>query len=143
PPPPRSPSSPARPAAPPPLNKGSALVEKKTPPKQTTPDVNARKPELTVPVEKPKEQELVPEQAVPENEQSGDPNGSDMGTPEGMAGGVDGGIVGGVPGGVVGGCVGCTGDGPVLDYDSPPRPIKMVKTIYPHDACVKQVEGEV
>src|SRR5262245_36215118 len=65
------------PAAAAPLQKGSSLVEKKPEAKKTTPDPNARKPELTVPVEKPKEQELLPEQAQPETEQAGDPNGSD------------------------------------------------------------------
>src|SRR5262245_28968289 len=38
------------PAAAAPLQKGSALVEKKPEAKKTTPDPNARKPELTVPV---------------------------------------------------------------------------------------------
>jgi len=60
-----------------------------------------------------------------------------------MEQGVEGGVVGGVPGGVPGGVVGGTGDGPVLDYDSPPRPLKMTKPEYPQDAFVKKIEGTV
>jgi periplasmic protein TonB len=57
--------------------------------------------------------------------------------------GVEGGVVGGVPGGVIGGVIGGTGDGPVLDYDQPPRPIKITKPQYPQDAFVKKIEGTV
>jgi periplasmic protein TonB len=131
------------PAAAAPLQKGSALVEKKPEAKKTTPDPNARKPELTVPVEKPKEQELLPEQAEPETEQMGDPNGSDQGSELGMPGGVEGGVPGGIPGGVVGGCVGCTGDGPVLDYDQGPQIVRQTKPLYPQEAFVKKIEGVV
>jgi protein TonB len=52
-------------------------------------------------------------------------------------------VVGGVPGGVLGGVVGGTGDGPVLDYDQPPRPIKLTKPVYPQEAFVKKIEGVV
>ena len=52
-------------------------------------------------------------------------------------------MVGGVPGGVIGGCVGCTGDGPVMDYDQPPRVLKQTKPIYPQEAFVKKIEGTV
>ena len=51
--------------------------------------------------------------------------------------------MGGVPGGVIGGVIGGTGDGPVLDYDQPPRPIKMDKPEYPQEAFVKKIEGTV
>ena len=57
--------------------------------------------------------------------------------------GVEGGVVGGVPGGVIGGVIGGTGDGPVLDYDQPPRPIKITKPQYPQEAFVKKIEGTV
>jgi protein TonB len=66
-----------------------------------------------------------------------------MGTPEGLEGGVNGGVVGGVPGGVIGGVVGGTGDIPVTDYDTPPRPIKTGPPQYPQDAFVKKIEGTV
>jgi protein TonB len=131
------------PAAAAPLPKGSSLVEKKPQARQTTPDPNARKPELTIPVEQPKEQVLLPETAEPQSETAGDEDGSDIGTPDGMKGGVDGGLVGGIPGGVVGGCIGCTGDGPVLDYDQGPQIIRQTKPLYPQEAFVKKIEGVV
>ena len=131
------------PAAAAPLPKGSSLVEKKLAPKQTTPDPNARKPELTIPVQQPKEQELQPEQKQPESETAGSETGSDLGNELGMEGGVEGGVPGGVPGGVVGGCVGCTGDGPVLDYDQGPQIIRQTKPAYPQEAFVKKIEGVV
>jgi periplasmic protein TonB len=131
------------PAAAAPLPKGSSLVQKQPEAKKTTPDPDARKPELTVPVEKPKEQPLQPEQAEPETQQMGSETGSDLGTPDGMEGGVEGGVVGGVPGGVVGGCIGCTGDGPVLDYDQGPQIVRQTKPLYPQEAFVKKIEGVV
>jgi protein TonB len=60
-----------------------------------------------------------------------------------MEGGTEGGTVGGVFGGVLGGCVGCTGDGPVMDYDTPPRPVKITRPQYPQEAFVKKIEGTV
>ena len=83
------------------------------------------------------------EARTPESEQHGSPNGSDIGMAEGMEVGVEGGVVGGVPGGVIGGVIGGTGDGPVLDYDQPPRPIKITKPQYPQEAFVKKIEGTV
>jgi len=65
------------------------------------------------------------------------------GVPQGMEGGVEGGIVRGVPGGVLGGDLGGTGTGPVMNYDSPPRPIKITRPQYPKDAFRKKVEGTV
>src|SRR5687768_15362963 len=129
------------PPPPAPLPKGSALVEKTEPTKPVTPETNPRKPELEVqiPVEKP----LEPEARVPETEQAGSATGSDLGLAEGMEGGVEGGVVGGVPGGVLGGVVGGTGDGPVMDYDEPPRLIKATKPVYPQEAFVKKIEGVV
>jgi protein TonB len=129
------------PPPPAPLPKGSALIEKPEPVKPVTPETNPRKP--TLEVEIPQEKPLEPEAKVPETEQAGSATGSDVGLAEGMEGGVEGGVVGGVPGGVLGGVVGGTGDGPVMDYDQPPRPIKLTKPVYPHEAFVKKIEGMV
>jgi protein TonB len=129
------------PPPPAPLPKGSALIQKTEPAKPVTPETNPRKPELEVQI--PQEKPLEPEAKAPESEQAGSPNGSDVGQAEGMEGGVEGGVVGGVPGGVLGGVVGGTGDGPVMDYDQPPRPIKMTRPQYPQEAFVKKIEGTV
>src|SRR4029079_18842149 len=83
------------------------------------------------------------EAKVPESEQAGSPTGSDAGLADRMEGGVDRRQGGGVPGGVLGGVVGGTGDGPVMDYDQPPRPIKMTRPQYPQEAFVKKIEGTV
>jgi protein TonB len=129
------------PPPPAPLPKGSALIQKPETAKPVTPETHPRKPELEVQI--PQEKPLEPEAKVSESEQSGSPTGSETGLAEGMEGGVDGGVVGGVPGGVLGGVIGGTGDGPVMDYDSPPRPIKMTRPQYPQEAFVKKIEGTV
>jgi protein TonB len=129
------------PPPPPPLPKGAALVEKTETPKPVTPEPKPDKPDFKVDV--PKEEPLKPEARTPDTEQAGSPNGSDTGMAEGMEVGVEGGVVGGVPGGVIGGVIGGTGDGPVLDYDQPPRPIKITKPQYPQEAFVKKIEGTV
>ena len=129
------------PPPPPPLPKGAALVEKAEPAKPVTPEPKPDKPDFKVDV--PKEEPLKPEARTPDTEQVGSPNGSDIGMAEGMEVGVEGGVVGGVPGGVIGGVIGGTGDGPVLDYDQPPRPIKITKPQYPQEAFVKKIEGTV
>jgi periplasmic protein TonB len=129
------------PPPPPPLPKGSAMIEKAEPAKPVTPDPKPTKPDFQVQV--PKEQPLKPEARPPDTEQAGSVNGSDVGMAEGMEVGVEGGVVGGVPGGVIGGVIGGTGDGPVLDYDQPPRPIKITKPQYPQEAFVKKIEGTV
>jgi protein TonB len=129
------------PPPPPPLPKGSALIEKAEPAKPVTPDPKPEKPDFTVDI--PKEVPLKPEARAPETDQHGSPTGSDTGMAEGMEVGVEGGVVGGVPGGVIGGVIGGTGDGPVLDYDQPPRPIKITKPQYPQEAFVKKIEGTV
>ena len=129
------------PPPPPPLPKGSAILERAEPTKPVTPDPKPQKPDFKVDI--PKEQPLKPEARTPESEQHGSPTGSDIGMAEGMQVGVEGGVVGGVPGGVIGGVIGGTGDGPVLDYDQPPRPIKMDKPEYPQEAFVKKIEGTV
>jgi protein TonB len=129
------------PPPPPPLPKGAALIEKAEPAKPVTPDPKPQKPDFTVDV--PKDEPLKPEARTPESDQHGSPTGSDIGLAEGMEVGVEGGVVGGVPGGVIGGVIGGTGDGPVLDYDQPPRPIKITKPQYPQEAFVKKIEGVV
>jgi periplasmic protein TonB len=131
------------PPPPPPLPKGSALLERVEPAKPVTPDPKPQKPDFTAKIEVPKEEPIKPEARSPEDEQRGSPTGSDIGMAEGMEIGVEGGVVGGVPGGVIGGVVGGTGDGPVLDYDQPPRPIKMPRPVYPQEAFVKKIEGTV
>jgi protein TonB len=131
------------PPPPPPLPKGSALLERVEPAKPVTPDPKPQKPDFTAKIEVPKEEPIKPEARSPEDEQRGSPTGSDIGMAEGMEVGVEGGVVGGVPGGVIGGVVGGTGDGPVLDYDQPPRPIKMPRPVYPQEAFVKKIEGTV
>jgi periplasmic protein TonB len=130
------------PPPPPPLPKGSAVVEKPKPAQPVTPDPHPQKPEFTEP-EVPKDEPLQPEARVPETEQAGSPTGSDMGVAEGMEEGVEGGVVGGVPGGVIGGVIGGTGDGIVMDYDQPPKPIKITRPQYPQEAFVKKIEGTV
>ena len=92
---------------------------------------------LTAPRETPKAD------AHPAEPQLGPDEGSDTGVPEGMEGGVEGGVVGGVPGGVLGGVIGGTGDGPVLDYDQPPRLLRQTKPMYPKEAFVKKIIGVV
>jgi periplasmic protein TonB len=130
------------PPPPPPLPRGSGIEEKKTA-KPVTPEVKPETPKLTVEPEVPKEEEIKPEAREPETLQAGSETGSDLGVPDGMEGGTEGGTVGGVFGGVLGGCVGCTGDGPVMDYDTPPRPVKITRPQYPQEAFVKKIEGTV
>jgi protein TonB len=132
------------PPPPPPLPKGRALVETKVQPsKPVTPETKPEKPVLTAEIEVPKEEPLKPEARDSADEQFGSEDGSDFGDAAGMEGGVEGGVVGGVLGGVLGGVIGGTGDGPVMDYDSPPRLIKNVRPQYPQEAFVKKIEGTV
>jgi protein TonB len=131
------------PPPPPPLPKGSGLVTRTEPAKPVTPETQPEKPTLTADIEVPKETPLKPEARTPETEQAGSVNGSDFGVNEGMEEGQEGGVVGGVPGGVLGGTIGGTGDGPVLDYDQAPRPIKITRPQYPQEAFVKKIEGTV
>jgi protein TonB len=130
------------PPPPPPLPRGSALVERQERPKPVGPDEHV-KPRQTAELQAPQEAPIVPEDRAPESEQFGSPTGSDFGVPEGSEFGVEGGVVGGVPGGTLGGVVGGTGDGPVMDYDQPPRPVKKTQPVYPQDAFVKKIEGTV
>ena len=129
------------PPPPPPLPKGSALATKPEPAKPVTPEEKPEKPKFVEP-DKPQETPLKPEARERESLQAGSATGSDAGVPEGMEGGIEGGIVGGVPGGVLGGVIGGTGS-IVLDYDQPPKLIKLTKPQYPQDAFVKKVEGTV
>lgn len=130
------------PPPPPPLPKGSALVAKPEPAKPVTPDDKPEKPKFVEPQTPTQETPLRPEAREHESSQVGSANGSDLGVPEGMESGIEGGIVGGVPGGVLGGVIGGTGS-IVLDYDQPPRAIKLTKPQYPQDAFVKKIEGTV
>jgi protein TonB len=131
------------PPPPPPLPKGTAMIEKPKPAQPVTPDPKPETPTFTAPVETPREEKpLTPEERAPESEQFGSERGSDLGVADGMEEGVEGGVVGGVPGGVIGGVIGGTGD-IVLDYDQPPRPIKITRPQYPQEAFVKKIEGTV
>lgn len=49
----------------------------------------------------------------------------------------------GTPPAVTGGIEGGTDAGPVMDYDSPPRPIKITRPQYPQEAFANKVEGTV
>ena len=136
------------PPPPPPLPLGSRMREEPVKPEPPKPVVEtpAEEPEFTAPIEPetPVEvAELRPEDAVSVDDQFGSETGSEFGVPEGMDVGVEGGVVGGIPGGVLGGVLGGTGTGPVMDYDSAPRPIKITRPQYPQEAFVKKVEGTV
>ena len=131
----------------PPLPKGSPLKPEQAKPETPKPvsTETKPKPEFTAPIQTPQPQEarLEPESGVRPEDQFGSATGSDFGDPLGMEEGVEGGIVGGVPGGVLGGVLGGTGTGPVMDYDSPPRPLKQTRPQYPQEAFVKKIEGTV
>jgi protein TonB len=134
------------PPPPPPLPKGSAIRPEPVKPEVPKPVTEQPKPEFTAPIETPQPQETAPvepETGVRPEDQFGSETGSEMGSELGMEGGVDGGVPGGTIGGVVGGVLGGTGTGPVLDYDSPPRPIKITRPQYPQEAFIKKVEGTV
>ena len=131
------------PPPPPPMQRGSSIREqvKPEPPKKV---VEAPKPDFVAPIEQqPVEKPLEPETGVKPEDQFGSETGSDLGDALGMEGGVEGGQVGGVPGGVLGGVLGGTGTGPVMDYDTPPRPIKSPRPQYPQEAFIKKIEGTV
>jgi len=132
------------PPPPPPMQRGSSTREevKPEPPKKV---VDAPKPDFVAPIETPQpvEKPLEPETGVKPEDQFGSATGSDLGDALGMEGGVEGGTVGGVPGGVLGGVLGGTGTGPVMDYDTPPRPIKSPRPQYPQEAFIKKIEGTV
>jgi protein TonB len=136
------------PPPPPPLPKGSAMQEEPEEPEPPKPVVEtpAEEPEFTAPIEPETPvdvAELLPEDAASADDQFGSESGSEFGVADGMDVGIEGGVVGGIPGGVLGGVLGGTGTGPVLDYDAPPRPIKITKPQYPQEAFVKKVEGVV
>jgi periplasmic protein TonB len=136
----------APPPPPPPLPRGSPLKPQEAKPEPSKPVSETKpKPEFTAPIETPQPQEarLEPEAGVRPEDQFGSATGSDFGDPLGMEEGVEGGVVGGVPGGVLGGMLGGTGTGPVMDYDSPPRPIKQTRPQYPQEAFIKKIEGTV
>jgi len=135
------------PPPPPPLPRGSPLQQQQAKPETPKPVTETKpKPEFTAPIETPQPQEtaqIQPDAGVRPEDQFGSATGSDFGDPLGMEEGVEGGVVGGVPGGVLGGVLGGTGTGPVMDYDSAPRPIKITRPQYPQEAFVKKIEGTV
>jgi protein TonB len=135
------------PPPPPPLPRGNPMVQQKAKPETPKPVTNETKPkpDFVAPIqtEQPKVAELQPETGIRPEDQFGSPTGSDLGDALGMEEGVEGGVVGGVPGGVLGGVLGGTGTGPVMDYDSAPRPIKITRPQYPQEAFVKKIEGTV
>jgi protein TonB len=136
------------PPPPPPLPRGSPLKPQEAKPEPPKPVTETPKPkaEFTAPIETPqpeKTAQLQPDAGLRPEDQFGSATGSDLGDPLGMEEGVEGGVVGGVPGGVLGGVLGGTGTGPVMDYDAPPRPIKITKPQYPQEAFVKKIEGTV
>jgi len=134
------------PPPPPPLPKGSALVPDVRPARPVTPEPKPEptpQPEMVAEIDVPEPIEILPEPEDAESIQMGSLTGSEFGVAEGMEGGALGGQVGGVPGGVLGGVVGGTGTGPVMDYDRPPRPIRITQPRYPQEAFVKKVEGTV
>jgi protein TonB len=135
------------PPPPPPLPRGNAMVQQKAKPETPKPVTETKpKPEFTAPIQTEQPQkvaELQPDAGIRPEDQFGSPTGSDLGDALGMEEGVEGGVVGGVPGGVLGGVLGGTGTGPVMDYDSAPRPIKITRPQYPQEAFVKKVEGTV
>jgi protein TonB len=134
------------PPPPPPLQKGSPMHPEPAKPEvpkpvvEKPPDKTFTAPIETVPKDETK---LEPEQGVKPEDQFGSETGSDFGDALGMEEGVEGGVVGGVPGGVIGGVLGGTGTGPVLDYDTGPRPIKITRPTYPQEAFIKKIEGTV
>ena len=134
------------PPPPPPLPKGSSMRPEPTKPETPKPVTEQPKPEFVAPIETPQPQDTPqkePETGVRPQDQFGSDTGSEMGSEMGMEGGVDGGVPGGTLGGVLGGVLGGTGTGPVLDYDSAPRPIKITRPQYPQEAFIKKVEGTV
>jgi protein TonB len=135
------------PPPPPPLPRGNPMVQQRAKPETPKPVTNETKPkpDFTAPIQtdQPKVAELKPEAGIRPEDQFGSATGSDLGDPLGMEEGVEGGVVGGVPGGVLGGVLGGTGTGPVMDYDSAPRPIKITRPQYPQEAFVKKIEGTV
>jgi protein TonB len=135
------------PPPPPPLPRGSPLQPEKAKPETPKPVTESKpRPEFTAPIETRQPQQtaqLQPDAGIRPEDQFGSATGSDFGDPLGMEEGVEGGVVGGVPGGVLGGVLGGTGTGPVMDYDSAPRPIKITRPQYPQEAFVKKIEGTV
>jgi protein TonB len=131
------------PPPPPPLPKGSSIRQS---PKADLPKPVVEKPQTftaPIPTQVPTKAEIQPEAGVRPQDQFGSETGSDLGNELGMEGGVEGGVPGGVIGGVVGGVLGGTGTGPVLDYDQPPKAVKITRPQYPQEAFVKKIEGTV
>jgi protein TonB len=130
------------PPPPPPLPRGASTkpadkAPEKTGAKPPDPDVlvEPKVPDDPKPVE--------PEKGIDPLKQFGVETGSEAGSVDGMEAGVEGGTVGGTLGGTLGGVIGGTGDGPVMDYDQPPRLLKKTQPVYSQEAFIKKVEGTV
>src|SRR5436190_23563674 len=118
------------PPPPPPLPKGTSMKLTEKAPEKTgvkPPDrdvlVEPKSPDEPKPIE--------PEKGIDPLKQFGVLTGSESGSISGMETGIEGGTVGGTPNGVLGGVIGGTGDSPVMDYDQPPRLLKMTRPVYP------------
>ena len=135
----------APPPPPAPLPLGSREVGSLEHIRPATRDEKSTSTALVAPLDfpQPDEAPLEPEPGVPESIAAGSPNGSPFGIPEGMEEGVDGGVPGGLPDGIPGGIIGGTGTRPVADFDRPPRLVRQTQPVYPRDAFVQRVEGEV
>jgi TonB family protein len=127
--------------------KGSEFGKKEEAPKKVAekpvekPKEPEVKPEFVAPKETPKE--VVKEERVAAADQFGSETGSNLGNIQGLEGGIDAGQVGGIVGGDPNGCVGCTGDGPVMDFDRPPKILKQTQPRFSQEAFVKKIEGVV
>jgi len=124
------------------LPKGRQLVETREKPK---PVRENPKKDTTPTLETPLEvvPETPPDTGAKVTEQAGSETGTEHGIMEGMEGGSDQGVAGGVLDGQLGGCVGCTGTGPVVSPDEPPKILSKVNPAYPQDAFIKKIEGIV
>jgi protein TonB len=102
-------------------------------------DRRGEKPALTLPA--------VPEPRMPESAPAANPLPTAP-DPAGAGGGEQGsggeaGVAAAPPQAVPRACVDCERDIPVLDYDKPPRAIRVVPPAYPSDAFERNVEGTV
>ena len=80
-----------------------------------------QKPEFTAPIEKPEGEQLKPEASSRSRTRPAARPGATWAWPKGWKAGSRAASSAACPGGVLGGVIGGTGDGPVMDYDQPPR----------------------
>jgi TonB family protein len=138
----RIPLMPVAAAAPLPLGSEAASHRR---PQPTVPDEHTRPQPTVVPdvLVPPVETPLQPEPGVPESLQAGSPDGHRDGIEEGDRRGKEGGVAGGDPNGVPGGSPWGTGVEPTADFDRGPRLVHKTRPVYPHDAFVGKIQGEV